>query len=178
MFNGFGGANTMASGTLSGGSSYGNSQTWEENMSFPAYDTYYHCVSSAWELNIQFRPVSEGDMKQYTKDLMAGLQVDSIGTNSPNQGILSIGDIVIKVNGARVKNISELTYAIDHSKNKKSIPIQIVREGKPMTIMARAEEITKELLDMNEKLLAWGCTVPEVAERPVCAGRVVASEKK
>lgn len=178
MFNGFGMANTMTSGTLSGGSSYGGSTTWNETYSFPAYDTYYHCVARAWDLNVQFRPVSENDMKPYTKDLMAGLQIESIPSESPNQGILSTGDIVIKVDGVRVKNISELVSSVDQAKNKKGIPILLVREGQQMTVRARAEEITKEITEQTEKLLAWGCTVPEVAERPFCISRTTASKKQ
>jgi len=178
MFNGFGMANTMSSGTLSGGSTYGGATTWNETYSFPAYDTYYHCVARAWDMNVQFRPVSENDMKPYTKDLMAGLQIESMPSESLNQGILVTGDIVIKVEGTRVKNISELILAVDQAKNKKSIPVFLVREGQQMTVRAKAEEITKEIAEQTEKVLAWGCSVPEVSERPLCVSRTTASKKQ
>lgn len=168
--------NTNIYGTVSGGNTYGGSQSWEETYNFPTYDTVFSCTNQAYMLRVQLKAISADDMKPFVKDLMGAVQITSLTDDSPNKDILQPGDMVVRVNGARVQNDAQFISAVDSTKDKNKIPLAIIRDGKQLNISARSLDGTPMIQSETDKIIAAACSVPEVKKRPICEARTPASK--
>jgi hypothetical protein len=168
--------NTSLNGTVSGGSSQGGSTAWQETYIYPTFDTYFSCTNQAFMTYVRLKEVSAEDAKPYVKDLMGFVQIDEIFDESPNKGILQVGDFMVKVNGNRIQSQPQYVSAIDASKDKNRIVIQIIRDGKPRIVNIKAVDATAMLEEQTVKIIGAVCAAPEVKNRPICAGRVPASK--
>lgn len=163
--------NTKVDGTVYGGNQYGNSTTWNEIFHYPIFDTYFSCSNQAYMMKLRFRPISPDDMKPYVKDLMGAIQVEDFTDDSPNREILHVGDLIVKVNGVRIQNIPQFANAIDGSKNKSQVNMDIVREGEAISISAIAIDITHIREEEMKKLIKNACSISEIKNRSICNSR-------
>ncbi|APG63557.1 protease [Sphingorhabdus lutea] len=103
-------------------------------------------------LGISIRPVDEGLADALGLDKNKGEFVALVRENEPGaQAGLKQGDIVLKVNGLEVSPEQTLSYIVANIKPGTKIPIDILREGKPMKITATvgARPSDQELAQSN-----------------------------
>lgn len=150
------------------GNQFGNSSTWNETYQYPVFDTYFSCSNQAYMLKLLLKPITAEDMKPYVKDLMGALQVEDFDEGSANQGVLNVGDFIVKVDGIRIQNLLQFGKAIDGAKNKNRINISIVREGKTLSVSAVAIDATAMMREMTKKLTAIVCPISEIKNRLLC----------
>lgn len=62
------------------------------------------------------------------------------GTPAEKAGI-SPGDIILNYNGKGVKNSSELSFAVSETPIGSTVPLEILRNGKPQRIIVKVEEL-------------------------------------
>lgn len=174
---GSGTANYSAKAT--GGDQYSQTNTWNETYHYPTFDTYFRCANESHRLGANIKPISAEDMKPYVQDLMGAVQVQGFSDDSPNKDALQVGDLITKVDGARIQNNAQFIAAVEDAKSKDKVQLRIVREGKAITVVAKAIDATDSFKTDNQKLVSSVCSVAsEVRDRPVCAGaeRVPASK--
>jgi hypothetical protein len=163
------------SGTVTGGNQSGSTASWNETLSYPIFETYFSCSSKANLVKVGLKAMSPQDLKDYVKDLMGAVQITEIPQDSPNLGILQVGDFVLKANGFRTSTFAQFVSAVDSAKNKDKIPLVVVRDGKTVAINAKAIDGTATFAAQAEKLISAACTMPEVSPRPICQKRTPAS---
>jgi serine protease Do len=109
-------------------------------------------------LGIQIQPVNErlADSLGIAKN--KGEQVTGLTDNSPGtKAGLKEGDIVLKVNGKDVSPDQTLSYIVANTKPGTRIPLDILREGKPMKLTATVgarppeEELAKSNFNPDEE---------------------------
>jgi len=167
--------NTNLYGTMSGGGGYGGSRSWQETYHYPTYDLLYTCINQKIRIGIQVKEISSDEMKPFVKDFLGALLVEEVEDSSPNFGIVQKGDIILRVNGARVQNRSDLVSGINFVKNK--IQMVVMRDGKKIFLNAKTFDGTQELQAKINKVISSACSqVPEVKNRPLCTVRTPASK--
>jgi hypothetical protein len=169
-------SNTNLYGTVTGGNTYGGSKTWEETYNYPTFDTLFSCTNQPFFAGVQLKNISADDMKPFVKDLMGAMQVEKVTRGSPNEGIIQTGDLITRVNGNRIKSLSEFVGSIDTAKNKNKITIVVIRDGKQIILNAKATDGTLTLKLQTVEIVSAACNVPEIKKRPVCIGRLPASK--
>lgn len=160
--------NTSVNGSFQGGSSYGGGSTWNETYNFPVFDTYFECKNKVLMVGVGVKDITVEDMKPYVKDLMGAIQVIKLTEDSPNQGIIKIGDIVTKVGDNRVQKNIDFISAIHQQDNEKNIEITLLRDGKTKKIKVKATDKTQEVEQEYQNLVYSVCSVPEIKGRPIC----------
>jgi hypothetical protein len=171
------GGSCNGTGTLTGGGESSNSSTWNETYHYPTFDTYFACANEIYKAKVTITALTADAVKPYVKDLMGALQIHDMPENSPNRGILQVGDIVVKVDGNRTESKDQFSSAIALAKNKDSIPIQLIRDGEPQTVIAKAVDNTSDSVQAVNSFLSQMCK-DELAERSICTNvtRVPASK--
>tara|TARA_B110001454_G_scaffold218991_1_gene249060 strand:- start:103993 stop:104817 length:825 start_codon:yes stop_codon:yes gene_type:complete len=91
-----------------------------------------------------------------TKDFKAGVQLKDIDTEEKN-GVLQFDDIIIKVNGVRTENLTDITEALEKA-NKKSVPVGIIRDSKIKTVTAKIRDVTYVIKNSNQKMASNICS--------------------
>ena len=88
-------------------------------------------------LGIQTRALQPGQSAASS----GGVVVDAVLTGSPaEQAHLQKGDVIRKFDGHDVKNFPELRTLVAESELNKKVELEIVRNGKPMTLTAEIKE--------------------------------------
>lgn len=77
-------------------------------------------------------------------DLPRTITVGSLTENSPSDGILEPGDVILSVSGKPVSSVEDMRAVIAESGAGKPIEIEITRNGEPMTV-----SVVPELSDEN-----------------------------
>ncbi|KAB8029237.1 PDZ domain-containing protein [Fluviispira multicolorata] len=174
-YNNFGNSNsnTSINGTAYGGSVHSNSTSWNETYYYPTFDAYFSCYNEIYLAQIELKIISAEEIKEFTKDRLGGLQIIKIDDQSPNQGIFQIGDILIRINNIRVLEVNEISREIDSAKDKNNIQASIIREGKPLTIKFKTNNVTEKFILANSEIIRRACSVKEVKTRPICADRII-----
>jgi hypothetical protein len=167
---------TTINGQIHGGNSYGGSQSWVDTYNYPTFDTIFSCTNQPLMLGVQLREISPDDMKQFVKDFMGGMQVIKFNEGSPNEGIFQSADIITRVNGTRVQDLPQVVTALESAKDKNKIQITVVRDGKQLTLDARAADSTMIIQAENEKILFAACSLSDVKIRPACA-KIIQTKK-
>ena len=157
------------SGEATGGDVYSNSASWDEKAYYPVFETLFICVNNLYVLGCQFKPISSEDMKPFVKDLMGGAQITEFSPDSPSKDTLRIGDIITKVNGVRVQDVITLTQAINDLKTTtQRIKLQLIREGKVITVHTKTQDSTAEIKEKMEYALKKLCLIKDLKSRPIC----------
>lgn len=160
--------NSNYSGSISGGNQYANSSSWTETLTFPVFEAGYQCVDGFYLLGFTLNPVNEVDLKPYVKDLKGALQIEKVADDSPNVDKFKVADIIIKVNDNRVWDINDLSKYVNASANKDRISLGIVRDGKKITILAKATDKSQSLIEYENKIKNSVCGIEEFKENYVC----------
>lgn len=168
-------SNTNVNGQVYGGSSYGGSNTWNETYNFPTYDVMYSCENKIYLMGINLDPVKNENIKEFSKDTLDALAVSGFGDNSPNEEVLQLGDIILKVNGRRVVNVKQIGRQLKKAKNKNAVTTLIIREGKKKNVQLTAKDGTEFFLNQNNQVVQASCNVPEIKKRPICSSRGLSS---
>ncbi len=169
------GGYTSYSGTVTGGSATSNTTSWIETLNFPIYDAYFSCANQVYLTGIVPKDLSADEMKSLVKDLLGAIQVQSFGEQSPNKGVLRVGDIIYKLNKERVTTVDQFSAEVNSSKEKLNLKASIFRDGQPLVVKIKATDSTDTFLKFSEQLKAAACTVSEVKTRPICQNRMPAS---
>ena len=154
--------------------------SWNDTYHYPVADTYFSCANQVYMTKVKVKKISVDDMKPFVKDLMGAVQVIDYIEGSPNQDILQVGDFITKVNSTRVQNLNQYGDAINSAIDKNKIVLNIVREGKPMTVKVKAIDSTSLVEEENFKVVANACKQSEMESKQICSSvqRVPASRQK
>ncbi len=92
-------------------------------------------------LGIQQRPLDAETASEKGVGGEAGVVVDSIVPGSPaDKAALKPGDVIQKFNHRTVKNFDDLRHGVSDVEVDATVPVEIVRDGKPLSINARIAE--------------------------------------
>jgi hypothetical protein len=159
---------TNLNGVVTGGNQFGQSQSWNDTLTFPTFDSFFSCTHQAYMMKVKMKSVSAEDMRSMVKDLMGAVQVENVMAESPNRGILHTGDFVIKINNERVQNIHQISAVVDAAENKENLSVSLIRDGQTMTVIAKATDASSMIMEQNRKIISSACIVPEIKARAVC----------
>lgn len=162
------------SATTYGGSTQGMSESWEETINFPKFETLFYCTNRTFQIRVEFNDISKDDLKPYVQDLLGGLQVKEIDGNSPMKETLAIGDIILKINNVRTTNSLEVSQIIDSEVSKGTAEIEFLRNGQKQKSTLKAVDISPSIAKENLKLKNEVCQEDDVKELPVCLRRIPA----
>ncbi|HKI97889.1 MAG TPA: DegQ family serine endoprotease [bacterium] len=98
-----------------------------------------------------------------------GVLIANVGPNSPAaEGGIQQGDIVLKFNGQPVKNSNELRNAVAAIKPGTKVPVELLREGKPLKLRVAVGEQPKDMRAAIEGSKGEGeqAPAPERGGRP------------
>ncbi|HWR83424.1 MAG TPA: trypsin-like peptidase domain-containing protein [Candidatus Deferrimicrobium sp.] len=88
-------------------------------------------------LGVGLSSVTERDAKRQGLDAVKGVKIDSVVANSPaDKAGIKPGDIVVGVNSQTVDNASQLSVLVSTIHEGTTVPIEIVRDSKHMTLSA------------------------------------------
>ncbi|UCG62931.1 MAG: trypsin-like peptidase domain-containing protein [Candidatus Zixiibacteriota bacterium] len=91
-------------------------------------------VSRGW-LGVILGNLTEQEARRQGLDAMRGVKIDSVFANSPAERAgIKAGDIILSVDNHPVDNISQLSVAVSQLRAGQPYPVEIVRNGKRMTL--------------------------------------------
>ena len=92
-------------------------------------------------LGVWLANVTEREAKRQGLDAVRGVRIDSVFANSPAEkaGIKS-GDIIVGFNRQTVDNSSQLMVLVSTVRSGKEVPVDIVRNSKPMTLWTQVTD--------------------------------------
>jgi serine protease Do len=77
----------------------------------------------------------------------SGAIIRTVKKNSPAaKAGLQVGDVILSVSGKKIENASNLPVIVSSYRPGQEITLEIIREGKPMTVSAKLEQLTPEVL--------------------------------
>lgn len=77
----------------------------------------------------------------------SGALVKTVKKNSPaSKAGLQVGDVITSVSGQKVENASKLPLIVSTHQPDTEITLNIIREGKPLTVKAKLAKLTPEIL--------------------------------
>jgi hypothetical protein len=155
-------------GSVSNGMTFADTDTWNETYHYPSFDSVYSCVNGLWAARIRLKDLSAEEMKPYVSDFMGAQLVEEVMEGSPNNTILFPGDVILKINKIRVQSIQNFNIHLTNYKNKSKIPIEILRDGKRLSLNIKAVNSGSILVESNGEILKAACSVPEIATHPIC----------
>jgi serine protease Do len=89
------------------------------------------------------QPFSAADVKDLGLSSPAGALVTSVEEQGPAKAAgVEPGDVIVEFNGKAVKDSGELVSAVSATPPGTSAPVKLIRNGKPMTLNVRVEELS------------------------------------
>src|SRR5205085_6238137 len=80
-----------------------------------------------------------GTIPDYAAEV-AGVKLSGVRGGSPaEKSGLQGGDVIVGLGGQKIANIYDYTYALDAAKIGQAVALEIVRGGKPMTLVVTPE---------------------------------------
>jgi len=129
-------------------------------------------VTRAW-LGVQIQDLTEDLALQFGVEPSEGVLIADVLRGAPAEGKLQRGDIVLSVNGQKVRNVDELQQAIMFKRVGEEVTLEVIRSRQKMTVKVTLGERPGEAALMRkpqeEPLSKFGITVqensPEMAEK-------------
>lgn len=91
-------------------------------------------VSRGW-LGVWLGQMTEQEARKQGLSGVYGVKIDSVFANSPAEKAgIKTGDVIVKVNNQQVNNNSQLSVLISQVKKGQEIPIEVIRNGKPIML--------------------------------------------
>lgn len=176
QYNAFG-SNTQTNlyGQATGGQVYGGQTSWNETLNYPVFDTLYSCVTKTFRANLGLEQLTADKAEEFVKDRLGALVVKEVLAESPNKGIVKVGDIITKVNGERVEGLPQFSAQIDNAKNPSAPIFTLVREGKTITVHGKAIDSSDEFRRVANEVSGRACAAAELKKQAFCANRFPAS---
>ena len=107
----------------------------------------------------------------------SGAIIRTVKKNSPAaKAGLQVGDVILSVSGKKIENASNLPVIVSSYRPGQEIDLEIIREGKPMKVSAKLEQLTPEVLagaeaaDEGNKEGETGDILPGVSIQNLSAG--------
>ena len=98
-------------------------------------DLIAHGKASRGWLGVWFAPMTEREAKRQGLKTVEGVVVEKVYENSPaEQAGFKSGDIIVGYNNHAVDHTGQLSVLVSTSRSGQEIPIDILREGKKMTL--------------------------------------------
>ncbi len=161
----------IRSSTYSTGANQVAGSSWVDRRNFPKYTVEVTCLNRIHVLDLQGDSISSADVKPFVKDLLGAAQITSVSEWSKNANILKRGDVVLRLNDQRVISWDDFVRFSNTAPNLDKIKLEVVRDGKRLTVFAVARDYSKEMQVSNLKALSDLCgRRPELAKRPLCEG--------
>jgi len=96
-------------------------------------------------IGIQPQEITNDLMEAFELREVSGVLVASIEKDSPaDKGGLQVGDVILEFNGEKVPNVSKFRIAVATSKIGDDVPVKIIRDNNPQTIMIKLESYPEE----------------------------------
>jgi hypothetical protein len=156
-------------GNANGAAKFGNDSFWNQTFEYPTFDTAFSCSTRAYSLGAAFIQVPREEMKKLANDFPEGVRVDSFNIGSQTQAALRVGDIVLKLNGVRMRTVAQLGIALDNSPQKDRLELSLLRNGQPLVVTVKALEITTEARALNRVIINQACDLAQSRHRPLCS---------
>ena len=91
-------------------------------------------ITRGW-LGIEIQQITPSLKKAFNLNTTYGALVSSVLPNSPaSKAGLKSGDIIIKYNNVKVKEMSQLPWLVGNTKPGSTVPIEIIRNGKKINL--------------------------------------------
>lgn len=132
-----------------------NTSSWNETLVYPIVEVYYTCSDKVLRPQLIFKEINADDMKHLVKDIKGALQIESLLENSPNKGVVEIGDIILKANGKRIEKVYELIRLFDE--NNREVSVQLLREGKRVVAKLRSLDVTEDVKKTETSIIQNVC---------------------
>jgi periplasmic serine protease, Do/DeqQ family len=108
-------------------------------------------ITRGW-LGIEIQKITPALKKAFNLETSQGALVSSVLPNGPAaRAGLKSGDVIIKFNGEKVKEMSQLPWLVGNTKPGKAVPMEIIRHGKKETIMITVGNWKSPKNTFNEK---------------------------
>ncbi len=108
-------------------------------------------IERGW-LGISMATVEQELADKYNLDSIEGVLVDFVGKNSPaDKGGLQEGDIIIKFNEQKMKNMLHLRHIVAATPVGKSVKVEVLRDGKEKQLTIKLGKRTEETLASLEQ---------------------------
>lgn len=85
-------------------------------------------------LGLKVQTVSERNIKSFKLSVKQGVLVRGFVPNSPGEGVLQEGDVIIQVDDKSIKNLAGFKEVITKSPPGKKVIIKTIREGKEVLV--------------------------------------------
>jgi serine protease Do len=110
------------------------------------------------------RPMTPEYAKELGLPRPGGAEVQRVTRDSPaSRAGIKVGDVIIEFNGKPVRDNSELVSVVSSVRPGTTVPVRLVRDGKPMTLSVTVGEL--DLAEEQETVAAE--PAPPSAERPL-----------
>lgn len=137
---------------------------YNETYEYPKFDVYFECVTKAMDSRVSFKPLSQSQVSQFSKDMKGGVQVDEVLPDSPNKNVVKSADIILKANDSRVGSIIEL-YKESRKTGGNNLKLDIVREGKPKVVTAKFIDVTDMIAESQNEIIKEFCKLTKTEEK-------------
>jgi hypothetical protein len=141
----------------------------QQTFEYPTFDTIYSCSARAFSIGAAFQQVPAEEMKRLVTDFPDGVRIESLNIGSQNQAALKVGDIVLRLNGVRMRTVAQLGIAVDTAPNKDRLELALLRSGHPLVVTVRALETTTEARSLNRVIINQACALSQANHRPLCS---------
>ena len=92
-------------------------------------------------LGVVLRPLDEGLAAQLGLPDARGALVDAVGPDTPaDKAGIRAGDLIVKFNGREIQNFNDLRRRVAQAKIGEDLPVEIVRNGKNVSLKVRLVE--------------------------------------
>ena len=149
-----------------GGFGFSGTSSWTETIVIPSYQVKYFCGENYKTIGIQASPISKDVISKFTKDFEDAVIIKHISNNSPNQGILQKGDVIIQINNHRIEDLEDLALQINQSKVSKATST-ILRKGEFKKVLLKIKSDKVKIEDFS-KLLEVACARRETRSHKAC----------
>ena len=128
-------------------------------------------------IGVQISPVGAQDYQEYGLTSRAGAMVSAVTPEGPAaRAGLKPFDVIVEFNGKAVKNRDQLVDMVTRTKPGATVPMKVLREGKPTSLNVTVEELdleaeagTTERTSDVEETAGFGITLeditPDIARR-------------
>ncbi|MBV9490109.1 MAG: DegQ family serine endoprotease [Verrucomicrobia bacterium] len=98
-------------------------------------------------LGVSIQPVTQEIAEQFKLDSPRGALVTDVTPGSPaDQAGIIHGDVIRKINNTEIRDVNSLMNRVAEAEIGSELPVELIRDGKSMTVMAKVAEQPPDLL--------------------------------
>jgi len=104
-------------------------------------------------LGVTIQDVNDKIAKQFKLKENKGALVSDVVSGSPaDKGGVKSGDVILKFDGAAIENSTALRHRVAGTAVDKTVPVEVMRDGKPVTLNIRIAEQPKDMSASGESV--------------------------